>query len=78
MVESTLENIGIMEKLGFYNFKVSAKASSVLDTISVYRTISKKTDYPLHLGVTEAGPMFRENKPLWAWVSFWLVGSGTL
>ncbi len=59
MVESAMENIRIMENLGFYNFKISAKASSVLDTISVYRAISEKTDYPLHLGVTEAGPMFR-------------------
>ncbi|TET49199.1 MAG: flavodoxin-dependent (E)-4-hydroxy-3-methylbut-2-enyl-diphosphate synthase [Actinomycetota bacterium] len=59
MIESAMENIRIMENLGFYNFKISAKASSVLDTISVYRAISKKTDYPLHLGVTEAGPMFR-------------------
>lgn len=59
MVESAMENIKIMENLNFYNFKISAKASSVLDTISVYRTISDKADYPLHLGVTEAGPMFR-------------------
>ena len=59
MVESAMENIRIMENLRFYNFKISAKASSVLDTISVYRAISEKTDYPLHLGVTEAGPMFR-------------------
>ncbi|MEE8324317.1 MAG: flavodoxin-dependent (E)-4-hydroxy-3-methylbut-2-enyl-diphosphate synthase [Candidatus Humimicrobiaceae bacterium] len=59
MVESAIDNIRIMEKLGFYNFKISAKASSVLDTISVYRAISEKTETPLHLGVTEAGPMFR-------------------
>ena len=59
MVESAMENIRIMENLRFYNFKISAKASSVMDTISVYRAISEKTDYPLHLGVTEAGPMFR-------------------
>jgi (E)-4-hydroxy-3-methylbut-2-enyl-diphosphate synthase len=59
MVESAMENIKVMEKLGFYNFKISTKASSVLDTISVYRTISEKCDYPLHLGVTEAGPLLR-------------------
>lgn len=57
MVESAMENIRIVEKLGFYNFKISAKASSVLDTISIYRAISEKTKYPLHLGVTEAGPV---------------------
>ena len=54
MVESALENIRSIEKLGFYNFKISAKASSVMDTISVYRAISEKTQVPLHLGVTEA------------------------
>ena len=59
MVESALENIRTMERLEFYNFKISAKASSVLDTISVYRAISEKCDYPLHLGVTEAGPLLR-------------------
>jgi (E)-4-hydroxy-3-methylbut-2-enyl-diphosphate synthase len=59
MVESAMENIKVMESLGFYNFKISAKASSVLDTISVYRAISERCDYPLHLGVTEAGPLLR-------------------
>src|SRR3972149_916863 len=59
MVESTLENVKLLEKLKFYNFKISAKASSVLDTINVYEAISDKVDYPLHLGVTEAGPPFR-------------------
>jgi len=59
MVQSAMENIGLMEKLGFYNFKISAKASSVLDTVSVYRAISEKCDYPLHLGITEAGPLMR-------------------
>ena len=59
MVESALENIKVMESLGFHNFKISAKASSVADTVSVYREISGKCDYPLHLGVTEAGPLLR-------------------
>jgi (E)-4-hydroxy-3-methylbut-2-enyl-diphosphate synthase len=59
MVESAMENIRIMEKFKFHNYKISAKASSVLDTISVYRVISEKTQVPLHLGVTEAGPMIR-------------------
>jgi len=59
MVESAMENIKIMERLDFYNFKISAKASSVLDTISIYRAISEKCDYPLHLGVTEAGLLLR-------------------
>lgn len=59
MVESALESVRIFEACGFYNFKISAKASSVLDTINVYEILSDKIDYPLHLGVTEAGPLFR-------------------
>ncbi|MCD4669454.1 MAG: flavodoxin-dependent (E)-4-hydroxy-3-methylbut-2-enyl-diphosphate synthase [Actinomycetia bacterium] len=59
MVESAMENIKLLESLDFYNFKISAKASSVLDTIRVYRAISAKCGYPLHLGVTEAGPLLR-------------------
>ncbi|MDD3818339.1 MAG: flavodoxin-dependent (E)-4-hydroxy-3-methylbut-2-enyl-diphosphate synthase [Actinomycetota bacterium] len=58
MVESTLEYVRLLESLKFYNFKISAKASSVLDTIYVYENISEKVDYPLHLGITEAGPVF--------------------
>lgn len=59
MIESAMENIRILEGLEFFNFKISAKASSVLDTIDIYRAISKKCEYPLHLGVTEAGPLMR-------------------
>lgn len=59
MVESALENVRLLESLKFKNFKISAKASSVLDTINVYEIVSNKVDYPLHLGVTEAGPKFR-------------------
>ncbi|PIU28645.1 MAG: 4-hydroxy-3-methylbut-2-en-1-yl diphosphate synthase [Candidatus Hydromicrobium americanum] len=59
MVESALENVRLLESLKFKNFKISAKASSVLDTINVYELVSNKVDYPLHLGVTEAGPKFR-------------------
>ncbi len=59
MVESALESVKLLESLKFNNFKISAKASSVLDTINVYEAISDKVDYPLHLGVTEAGPPFR-------------------
>jgi len=59
MVESALKTIKFLEKLNFYNFKISLKSSSVLDTISAYRLLSKMVDYPLHLGVTEAGPPLR-------------------
>lgn len=55
MVESALRHIGILEEAGFYDIKVSLKASSVLQTIAAYRLLAQKVDYPLHLGVTEAG-----------------------
>jgi (E)-4-hydroxy-3-methylbut-2-enyl-diphosphate synthase len=58
IVESALETVRLFENLQFYNFKISAKASSVTDTISSYRQLSEKINYPLHLGVTEAGPAF--------------------
>ncbi len=58
IVESVLEVVTFFEKLGFYNFKISAKASSVLETIAANEIISSKVNYPLHLGVTEAGPLF--------------------
>jgi (E)-4-hydroxy-3-methylbut-2-enyl-diphosphate synthase len=59
MVESALENVRLLESLEFNNFKISAKASSVLDTVNAYEVISDKVDWPLHLGVTEAGPLIR-------------------
>ena len=58
MIESVMDNIRFFERNDFYNFKISAKASSVPDTIDVYREISAKVDYPLHIGITEAGPVF--------------------
>jgi len=59
VVESVLDSVRLFEKCKFYNFKISAKASSVIDTINIYEILSKKVDYPLHLGITEAGPLFR-------------------
>lgn len=59
MVESVLKYVKFFEDHGFFNFKISSKASSVLDTIEVYEKVSQKVNYPLHLGVTEAGPLFR-------------------
>jgi len=55
MVSSALQTIEWMEDLGFHLIKVSLKASDVLRTVGAYRLFSKKSDYPLHLGVTEAG-----------------------
>ena len=55
MVESALSNIQILEKLGFYDIKVSLKASDVTRTVEAYRMLASKTDVPFHVGVTEAG-----------------------
>ena len=55
LVESALRNISIVEDFEFYKFKVSVKSSDVFLSIEAYRQLSKATDYPLHLGITEAG-----------------------
>lgn len=55
LVESALYNVGILEKFGVNDIAISVKASSVPLTVKAYRLLSQKTDYPLHLGVTEAG-----------------------
>jgi len=59
MVESALRHIRILEKFNFNNIVISIKASNVPMTIKAYRLVSEKTDYPLHLGVTEAGTFYR-------------------
>ena len=55
LVESALRNIKILEDKDFFNFKVSVKSSDVFLSIAAYRQLSKVCDYPLHLGITEAG-----------------------
>ena len=55
LVESALRNIKIIEDEDFFNFKISVKSLDVFLSISAYRQLSKVTDYPLHLGITEAG-----------------------
>jgi (E)-4-hydroxy-3-methylbut-2-enyl-diphosphate synthase len=55
LVESALKNVSALEKYGVYDIVISAKASSVPLTVKAYRYLKSKTDYPLHLGVTEAG-----------------------
>lgn len=55
LIESALDNVRLLEELGFYDIKISIKSSDTLTTIAGYRQLSKATDYPLHLGVTEAG-----------------------
>lgn len=59
MVESALEHIGYLEKRGFHDIKVSLKSSSVPRTVAAYRLLASKVDYPLHIGVTEAGTPMR-------------------
>jgi (E)-4-hydroxy-3-methylbut-2-enyl-diphosphate synthase len=54
-VESALGHIRILEKMDFYDIKVSLKAHDVPLTIAAYRAMSAAVDYPLHLGITEAG-----------------------
>ena len=55
LVESALRNIEILEDQDFFNFKISVKSSDVFLSMEAYRQLSKKINYPLHLGITEAG-----------------------
>jgi (E)-4-hydroxy-3-methylbut-2-enyl-diphosphate synthase len=55
LIESAMRNVRLVEKHGYNEIKISIKSADVLTTINSYRQLSKTTDYPLHLGVTEAG-----------------------
>jgi len=57
MVESAMRHISILEELDFYDIKVSLKASNIATTVEAYRLISQKIDYPLHVGISEAGTL---------------------
>lgn len=57
LVKSALEYIKIFENMNFTDLKISIKAPDIWRTIDAYRLISKKVQYPLHIGVTEAGPL---------------------
>ena len=57
MVESAMGHIKILEDLNYDNIKISLKSSDVPTTIDAYRLMAKKVDYPLHVGVTEAGTL---------------------
>ena len=59
LVEAALYQAELLEEYGFRDIKVSLKASSVASTIAACRIFAERTDYPLHLGVTEAGTAFR-------------------
>ena len=58
LVESAEGHIKILEELNFQDIKVSLKASNVMKTVDAYRLFSENYDYPLHIGISEAGPPF--------------------
>lgn len=57
LFQSALKHVEILEKLDFHDIVVSLKGSDPIETINAYRLAAEKMPYPLHLGVTEAGPM---------------------
>ncbi|PIP28372.1 MAG: 4-hydroxy-3-methylbut-2-en-1-yl diphosphate synthase [Candidatus Moranbacteria bacterium CG23_combo_of_CG06-09_8_20_14_all_35_22] len=59
MVESAMRHIKILERYDFRDILISLKASDIKRTVEAYRLLSKKVNYPLHIGVTEAGTIFR-------------------
>ncbi|QCX32273.1 flavodoxin-dependent (E)-4-hydroxy-3-methylbut-2-enyl-diphosphate synthase [Caloramator sp. E03] len=58
LVESALRHVGILEKNGFFDIVISVKSSNVIENIEGYMLLAERTEYPLHLGVTEAGTIF--------------------
>lgn len=58
MAESAMGHIRILEELNYQEIKVSLKASDVMKTVAAYRLLSERVDYPLHIGITEAGTIF--------------------
>ncbi|EYE89344.1 4-hydroxy-3-methylbut-2-en-1-yl diphosphate synthase [Fervidicella metallireducens AeB] len=58
LVESALNHVHLLEKNNFTNIVISVKSSNVISNIESYRLLAKKVEYPLHLGVTEAGTAF--------------------
>jgi len=58
LVDAALEEVRLLERLDYRDFKISVKSSSVPVMIQAYRRLSEQVPYPLHLGVTEAGPAF--------------------
>lgn len=58
MVESAMKHVRLLEDVDFTDIVISLKASSVLKTIAAYRELARRTDYPLHIGITEAGTWY--------------------
>ena len=71
MAESALGHIRILEELGYDQIKVSLKASDIRRTVEAYRLLAREVDYPLHIGITEAGTT-------WSGTIKSAVGLGTL
>ncbi len=59
MVESALGHVALLEKRNYKRIKISLKSSSVMNTIAAYKLLAQKVDYPLHIGITEAGTLVR-------------------
>jgi len=59
LVESAVWEAGLFEECGFHDFKISVKHHDVVTMVQAYQLLSEKGDWPLHLGVTEAGPAFQ-------------------
>lgn len=59
LVESALRHVAILDEVNFHEVIISIKSSNVLRTIEAYRLLSRQTDLPLHIGVTEAGTLWR-------------------
>ncbi len=59
MVESALKHIRLLEERDFFQIKISLKSSDVRTTVAAYRLLAEKVDYPLHIGITEAGTPLR-------------------
>jgi (E)-4-hydroxy-3-methylbut-2-enyl-diphosphate synthase len=57
MVESALNHVAMLEREGFQLIKISLKASDVIRTVEAYRVLAEQVDYPLHVGITEAGTL---------------------
>ena len=59
LVESAVWEAGLFEECGFHDFKISVKHHDVVTMVQAYQLLSERGDWPLHLGVTEAGPAFQ-------------------
>ncbi|MCR5656656.1 MAG: flavodoxin-dependent (E)-4-hydroxy-3-methylbut-2-enyl-diphosphate synthase [Butyrivibrio sp.] len=61
LVESALDKVGIIEKFGYDNLVISIKSSNVMLCVDAHRKLAEKTNYPLHVGITEAGTVYGGN-----------------